>query len=62
MSKVKSLILASNERSHACGPHRDSKVLEYYNKALEVYKANNYVIGETITTGNIGSVLINLKR
>lgn len=39
-----------------------NKVLEYYNKALEIYKNNNYIIGELITTGNIGSVLLYLER
>ena len=34
------------------------KVLNYYKKALEIYKRHNYVIGEVITTGNIGSVLL----
>jgi signal transduction histidine kinase/Tfp pilus assembly protein PilF len=37
------------------------KVLSYYNKALDIYKKNNYVVGELITTGNIGSVLLYLE-
>jgi signal transduction histidine kinase len=38
------------------------KVLNYYSKALEIYKKNNFIIGEVITTGNIGAVLINLQK
>jgi tetratricopeptide (TPR) repeat protein len=38
------------------------KVLEYYKKALKIYKDNKYFIGESITTGNLGSVLLNLKK
>ncbi|TYA74985.1 tetratricopeptide repeat-containing sensor histidine kinase [Seonamhaeicola marinus] len=38
------------------------KVLEYYNKALKIYTDNNYDFGIVITKGNIGSVLINLKK
>lgn len=38
------------------------KVLDYYKKALIIYKDNNYFVGEAITTGNVGSVLLNLER
>jgi signal transduction histidine kinase len=38
------------------------KVFEYYQRALAIYKENNFEIGETIVTGNIGSVLINLQE
>lgn len=38
------------------------KVLDYYLKALVIYQDNNYIIGEVITTGNIGSVLLNMER
>ena len=36
------------------------KVLNYYQEALEIYKKNNNKVGQVITTGNIGSVLLNL--
>lgn len=38
------------------------KVLDYYKRALAIYQENNYVIGEVITTGNIGSLLLNMER
>jgi signal transduction histidine kinase len=38
------------------------KVVDYYKKALKIYKDNNYFIGEAITTGNVGSVLLNLEK
>lgn len=38
------------------------KVLEYYLRALKIYEEHNYEIGEVITLGNIGSVLLNLEK
>tara|TARA_R110002051_G_scaffold139763_1_gene212446 strand:+ start:4976 stop:6949 length:1974 start_codon:yes stop_codon:yes gene_type:complete len=37
-------------------------VLDYYQQALELYKKSTNAFGITVTTGNIGSVLLRLKR
>ncbi|MFD2725384.1 tetratricopeptide repeat-containing sensor histidine kinase [Hyunsoonleella rubra] len=37
------------------------KALGYYKRALAIYQKHDYSFGEVITSGNIGSVLINLK-
>lgn len=38
------------------------KVLHYYQQALAIYKNSNNVFGITVTTGNIGSVYLRLKK
>ncbi len=38
------------------------KVLEYYEKALSIYEEAESKFGETVTNGNIGSLMINMKR
>ncbi|MDP5229947.1 MAG: tetratricopeptide repeat protein [Cellulophaga sp.] len=38
------------------------KVLDYYQQALASYKKSNNLFGITVTTGNIGSVLLRLKK
>ncbi|RAJ07980.1 signal transduction histidine kinase [Arenibacter echinorum] len=39
-----------------------AKVLDYYQQALELYKKSKNTFGVTVTTGNIGSVMLRLKR
>ncbi|UTW65822.1 tetratricopeptide repeat protein [bacterium SCSIO 12643] len=34
------------------------QVLNYYNKAISIYKANDYAVGEVITTGNMSSIYL----
>ncbi len=38
------------------------KVLDYYQQALASYKKSDNLFGITVTTGNIGSVLLRLKK
>ena len=37
-------------------------VLDYYQQALELYEKSKNTFGHTVTTGNIGSVMLRLKR